>query len=414
MAERHNPVSPAPTPGRPARGVGSRVSWILVLALGFAAPASSQQSAQSCDLCHGELEFLRQHAPDLEAARRMHVTFEGIGASAHLEYTCADCHTGFSAWPHPDAGTTESCISCHEEQGGLWDEGLHAHPRLDELDPAECVDCHGIHDTLTLDELRAEDGIRVMNATCISCHETQELAPSDPHADSVSCAGCHGPHATLGVDDEASGVAPRVQAETCGACHEEPAEAYPDDTHGRSLAESELRTLEALEAAGADAPATCTSCHGGHGMLALADSMAVVGQVDACAACHADEADRFFGTYHGKATALGSHVVATCADCHGAHGVYASSEPESSLHETRVLETCQSCHEEARAAFVAYDSHPNPMDPERNRPLFYAFVFMNTLLFGVLIVFGLHTFLWWVRILLDQRKAEAAGGGTHG
>ena len=61
----------------------------------------------------------------------------------------------------------------------------------------------------------------------------------------------------------------------------------------------------------------------------------------------------------------------------------------------------------------SYDSHADPLNPDRNKPLFFSFVFMNTLLFGVLIVFGLHTFLWWVRILLDRRKATAAGG-SHG
>ena len=42
-----------------------------------------------------------------------------------------------------------------------------------------------------------------------------------------------------------------------------------------------------------------------------------------------------------------------------------------------------------------------------NAPLFYSFVFMNALLVGVLGVFGLHTALWWARLLIDRRKGVA-------
>jgi nitrate/TMAO reductase-like tetraheme cytochrome c subunit len=384
---------------------------VLVIAL---LPTSLQaQSDSGCQLCHGEVELLRQHVPTLAEAERLAVTDDVIARSAHAEESCASCHTGYSRWPHSIDGTTESCISCHEEQNELFEASVHAHPGAEALEPARCADCHGTHDIRTVAELGETPGIRTMNSTCVSCHETQVLITTDPHADSVSCASCHLPHATRGVDEARSGVAPLVQAETCGACHEDAAAAFPSDGHGAALAESGLQTIPALDSVGYEAPPTCTTCHGGHGMLAVDDPAATVLHVDGCAACHADEGDRYFGTYHGKATALGSKVVASCDDCHGAHGIYASSEPESWVHESQLIETCGSCHEHARPAFITYDSHPNPLDADRNKPLFFSFVMMNTLLLGVLVVFGLHTLLWWVRILLDGRKA-AADGGSHG
>lgn len=390
--------------------------WIVVAPLtGFAfGPSSSRaQTDEGCALCHGEVELLRQHVPTLAEAERLSVTSEVIARSAHAEESCASCHGGYDRWPHPLGGTTESCVSCHDEQTRLYDEGVHAHPTAEALDPTTCADCHGTHDIRTAAELAETAGIRSMNATCVSCHETQALTASDPHADSVSCASCHGPHATRSVDGSEAGVAPGLQVETCGACHEDAAAAFPSDGHGQALAAAGLRTIPALDSVGFEAPPTCTTCHGGHGMLAVDDTAAIVLHVEGCASCHADEADRYFGTYHGKATALGSKVVASCDDCHGAHGIFASTETESWVHDDQLVETCGSCHENARPAFVSYDSHPDPLDPDRNRPLFFSFVMMNTLLFGVLIVFGLHTFLWWVRILIDGRRA-AAEGGNHG
>jgi hypothetical protein len=129
--------------------------------------------------------------------------------------------------------------------------------------------------------------------------------------------------------------------------------------------------------------------------------------VEACGACHAQHSDTYFWTYHGKATALGSEIVATCSACHGAHSIFAADTALSMVSDARVVETCRACHEHADAGFVLYDSHPDPLDRERNPPLFFSFVFMNTLLIGVLGVFTLHTALWWLRLWLDGRKGAA-------
>jgi hypothetical protein len=228
----------------------------------------------------------------------------------------------------------------------------------------------------------------------------------------VGCWTCHGSHALRDVDDPDALVSPTAQPATCGVCHEEPARTYPTDVHGSALAEQRPGGLSTLAILGSDAPPVCTSCHGGHDVLAVEAPEAVTLSVDRCGGCHTDHADRFFGTYHGKATALGSEIVATCDDCHSAHEVFAASEPGSWVHPERVVETCSQCHEHARPAFASYDSHPDPLDRSRNPPLFFSFVFMNTLLFSVLVVFGLHTLLWWVRILIERRR-EAAEGGSH-
>jgi NAD-dependent SIR2 family protein deacetylase len=137
--------------------------------------------------------------------------------------------------------------------------------------------------------------------------------------------------------------------------------------------------------------------------------------VQECSACHEDYAETYVGTYHGKATELGYDLAATCSDCHGAHGILPTSHAGSAVAPDNLVETCGDCHENARPAFVLYDSHPDPMDGERNAALHYSFVFMNVLLVGVMGVFTLHTALWWVRLLLDKRKGIIHGiGEDHG
>jgi hypothetical protein len=39
---------------------------------------------------------------------------------------------------------------------------------------------------------------------------------------------------------------------------------------------------------------------------------------------------------------------------------------------------------------------------------------MNTLLVGVMAVFGTHTVLWWVRLYLDKRRGILHGPHHHG
>lgn len=384
--------------------------WALVGARSLAAQPLA--AGEGCGLCHGELELLRQHVPTLEEARALvasHATLEG---SAHAGMACRQCHSGFDRYPHNGGGRTEGCASCHEEVRESWAGSVHANPDRTGADRIECVACHGIHDVLPAEAAHRAPGLLRMNASCVACHETRRLPDDDPHADTVPCVSCHEPHATRDVDDPLSVVAPASQVSTCGSCHADQAEAFGGDVHGMALAR--IGTVGAAELALSDpAPPSCTACHGGHGMAGPDHARFSQEMVEECGSCHAEKADSYFGTYHGKATALGSEIVATCDQCHGAHEIYPEADVRSSVNPARLVETCGVCHEHARPAFVKYDSHPDPADRERDPPLYFSFVFMNTLLVGVVLVFGLHTALWWVRLTLDRRKGGAHGIGIH-
>lgn len=401
-------ILPVGSPPRVARPLLPTLLAAVCLAVGTPLTA---QDPDGCVRCHGELELLRQHVATLEEARAVLAPRSDVAASAHGEMTCLECHSGFGGYPHPEVGgTTESCASCHEEAEALWRDGSHA---LD--DNASCADCHGLHDVATVEDLQEPEGVMAMREVCASCHFEPRIPPDDPHADSASCAGCHAPHETLPPDDPASRVYPANQAETCSACHEEVTEVWVGDRHGRAAVTLSGPGARTPEGATSDEPPACSACHGAHGMLAPSHEHFDRQMVDRCAACHEDYADTYFGTYHGKATALGSEVVATCDHCHGAHEILPASEPASMVSSERRVETCASCHEAARPAFVLYDSHPDPMDRSRNAPLHYSFVFMNTLLIGVLGLFALHTFLWWLRLVIDKQKGIVHGiGEDHG
>ena len=393
--------------------IRSVIHAAAALALLFgAAPAMAQQRDPDagCALCHGELELLRRHTGTLDDARSLVVSGQTIRASAHDTLSCGSCHRGFERYPHEldHAQGTETCASCHTDEAHAYEDGIHSLvPVGADAPSARCEDCHGVHDVARADTAVAAVRRR-LDGQCIECHASAALGRDDPHADTVTCSSCHSAHETRSVDSRDAQVAPLIQPRTCGACHTEVADSVPHDAHGRALAELGAGTALSHLRERTDLPPTCTSCHGAHGMRAPSHDEFASEMVEACGACHQEYEATYFGTYHGKATALGSEIVATCDACHGAHSILPADSAHSRVGDARLVETCAECHEQADAEFALYDSHPDPWDRERNPPLFFSFIFMNAMLLGVLGVFTLHTALWWLRLWLDSRK-----GGAH-
>lgn len=376
----------------------------------LAPPHDQGRQGLDCERCHGELELLRQQSGSLNRARQLHVPADTVAASAHGDLACTDCHAGFESYPHPSRGArTRTCASCHAAQDAAWQHGVHAAQETRES--VRCAACHGVHDVRPVSAGDTAGVGLLLNARCLSCHESQRLPATDPHAGTVLCAACHDAHDIKSVADSAASTAPGQQARTCGACHDSIAHRWRQDVHGDGELGAAVRAAEQRVRPPAETQVVCTSCHGAHGILTPRDTAFAAIDVERCAACHPHAAATYFGTYHGKATVLGSTVVATCANCHGAHTIYPASDPRSSVAADHLVGTCGQCHEHARPAFVKYDSHPDPLNRHRDPPLFFSFVFMNTLLVGVLGVFGLHTGLWWLRLWLDRRRSPGNGGG---
>ena len=122
-------------------------------------------------------------------------------------------------------------------------------------------------------------------------------------------------------------------------------------------------TVEAVKAAFGDdihaaAGITCTACHasaGGTDRYPIPPRTAIA---PLCATCHSDAAYmrrfdpqvrvdqllQYQTSVHGTRMAAGEVRVATCTDCHGAHGIKRVSDPRSSVAPLNVTTTCGRCH----------------------------------------------------------------------
>lgn len=114
---------------------------------------------------------------------------------------------------------------------------------------------------------------------------------------------------------------------------------------------------------------TCAGCHGGDPtaedpVVAMDPKKGFVGKIppqkvpEVCGRCHSDAAfmlryapniptdqwAQYKTSKHGLALAKGDTRVATCASCHGAHGVLPASDARSPVYPSRIVETCARCH----------------------------------------------------------------------
>ncbi len=378
-----------------------------VSAQGAAAPRPGvPRPVPTCERCHGELEFLRQHSPTLDRARSLSVSDQLLRGSGH-DLPCAECHKGFSAFPHPGGtATTATCASCHPAVARAWDAGTHAH--VDQGSPVGCKDCHGVHPVPTRAGLKAREAIVAMNQRCLACHDTRRFPAHAPHSDSVACASCHGAHDVRSHDQAGSTLAARSQITTCGACHREEAASWRNDIHGQTVLGA--RSVKTVAGQEPPRPPTCTTCHGGHQMVHPKQVAAGTGPGAGCTKCHEKYADTFGDSYHGQASRLGSKRAADCTGCHTAHSILPAANPRSSVAKANLVATCGHCHPRATASFTAFQPHGDVHDRAKSPLLFWTYRLMMLLLTGTLMFFGVHTTLWLARSL----RGEPAGSGAHG
>ncbi len=154
------------------------------------------------------------------------------------------------------------------------------------------------------------------------------------------------------------GVPGKPAVDTCTTCHQ--ALDDPRLVTPAVMAAEDVHRLQAV---------SCAGCHGGDPTsedpeVAMNPARGFVGKFAAtaipamCATCHGDVAfmlkyspniptdqyTQYLTSHHGLALAKGDAKVATCASCHGAHGVLPSKDARSPVYPTRVVETCGRCH----------------------------------------------------------------------
>lgn len=155
--------------------------------------------------------------------------------------------------------------------------------------------------------------ISFQDDACVSCHlEVDEDLDvpvmfdmvNDIHIQvGLSCADCHGGDPTAFDDSDAA--------------------MWDDDSFIGSIENREQ-------------PKVCGSCHSSS-----------VYMRNYSTSIRTDQVDQYWTSRHGILSQKGDTKVATCSSCHGVHGIYPKDDPRSKVYALNIPNTCASCHSDA-------------------------------------------------------------------
>ncbi len=154
-----------------------------------------------------------------------------------------------------------------------------------------------------------------------------------------ACVACHGDAELFDAESIAAivgGYADDVHAEVGLSCH---------DCHGGnpdpSLAEDMEASMSEAHAPNPyrgvperiEVPGFCGRCHSDPDVMKRYRPAARV-----------DQEREYWTSHHGRAMRAGNERAATCTDCHGVHGILRANDAASSVYPTQVAPTCNTCH----------------------------------------------------------------------
>lgn len=383
---------------------------------------------QACLKCHEKKGI---HKMDNNTVVSLEVKKEDITNSAHRNIPCVKCHSDVSAQlsrPCETAGKVD-CSNCHSEVSNIYDMSGHGQAYFKkEKNAPYCTDCHGTH----IIKSRYDDTSPTYRTSipnlCGSCHredgkatENAKLKEVNAYSDysssvhgrgltekgllpSAVCTDCHSTHYILGESDENSTVNPKNIPATCASCHKGIYDEYINSDHSIKREDTKKKYP------------TCADCHRAHVISEIDQDKFMTEVTHQCGTCHQHVSETYMDTYHGKAYQLGYSKAARCSDCHGAHNIYASSNPKSSVGAKNIVATCKKCHPDANKRFTGYLTHATHHNKTKYPVLYYTFWGMTSLLIGVFGFFGVHLLLWLprsIQALKRRRQMSSATGEKY-
>ena len=350
------------------------------------------------------------------------VNYDTIKQSRHTNIACSQCHSEVNVSKHRPCETIENkvdCSACHAEIGMEYSVSMHGSlaAENDENAPT-CKECHGTHGTLgRLNPQSPTFSINIPDL-CGKCHREGETAAVrytgtekdivNHYTESIhgkgliksgltvtaTCTDCHTAHKELPHTHPESSINRNNISSTCGSCHHGIEEQFDKSIHSPLVSDTDKELP------------VCFDCHSAHEIKRADTEGFKLEIMTQCGRCHEEIAETYFDTYHGKVSQLGYTKTAKCYDCHGAHDILPTINPESRLSRENVVETCRTCHPAANRQFAGYLTHATHHDPDKYPFLFWAFWGMTGLLVGTFIIAGAHTLLWLPRSLEWRRKLK--------
>lgn len=400
-----------------------QIAIILVLILsilaGYSLAADDQQNDLSNDVClscHNDPELIKE----LPGGKKISVFVneDKFKKSVHGANDCISCHADITEVPHQENLAKVDCSGCHGDVNDVYQASTHGKAFAAKIPEApDCVTCHGNHDILPKSNPESKTHPLHQIEICASCHMNPAIAGKYklPKADrieaykygihgrgllqsglmiSATCVSCHSAHNVRPKTDPESTIYWSKVPQLCGSCHLGILEQFKESEHGKVWAQKSGK-----------GPG-CVTCHGAHGILHPLTSLFQTKIPNLCGQCHKVQGPTYRDNFHGQVTALGFIQAATCADCHTAHRNLKQSNPLSTVNQANLKKTCGKCHGNVDDAYITYDPHMDPKDPNQSKIIHLIYQFFMGVIYFTFGFFGLHYFLWFVRSMIGFVRGE--------
>ncbi len=213
-----------------------------------------------------------------------------------------------------------------------------------------CVECHQ-------DAANLPHAPKLAPASCTaSCHaaEVKEYEGSAHRAALLrneplapTCTTCHtGAHQIPRVSDRKAAQHKLNSVHLCGDCHKRHTESQSvSSQHAKVTDYLDSAHARAVTKSGLPMAATCADCHGAHGVKPSKDPTSTVNRAnvpETCGKCHVGVIETYSQSVHGRKHAEANGKAAVCTDCHTAHQITLASAPG---FITDVIKECGRCHD---------------------------------------------------------------------
>jgi len=377
-------------------------------------------TAQECLDCHDDAVDMKRYDMSVHGKQKT---------------TCEDCHSGLELTDDGHGPVSNvNCTECHEGITEVLDHSIHGFSK--HAPPVRCKDCHGAHYILSEVSGIGRDFRISLNEMCGGCHVHNEAYNfSDENRKfvksyftsvhnatiqnsglifSATCVDCHGSH-LIEPDEspecsEHSKTARQHISNTCGKCHKGSLREYTMSIHGQSFLSGNV-----------DAP-VCTDCHEAHMILNHYEKSSMTYPVNiphTCLRCHSDplyikkygfsplKQTNYGDSFHGVALKLGDTSVATCVSCHGKHKILSQDNPESSVSNEQLGETCATCHLKDNPVDIGSFGKIHAMTAHQYHPISKWAALIYKVIIGVTLgFFGFYMSIDLFRTFRNKRKKK--------
>jgi DmsE family decaheme c-type cytochrome len=231
---------------------------------------------------------------------------------------------------------SDTCVTCHTEQGDTLKGSKHAQEKNPRSPAATqgCESCHGPGQAHVDDDAKghmrtfAQMKPAETNEACLTCHNRGDHAGWEGSAHdrrNLSCTTCHSVHHPKSPERQ---LVQSTETQLCASCHR-----LQVAKTERAVAHMPVR----------EGKMSCSSCHNPHGSISNVKALKVGSSIaESCTSCHTE--------MRGPMLFEHAPVRENCATCHDPHG-----SSNDRMLAVRMPMLCQRCHIASKHPATLYD-----------------------------------------------------------